>query len=163
VGDSEELVGRNRGETLVYGHPNGEDELVFIPEAEAKELAQLWEALRSATTWGEFNLSAPYKRLQEALELFGEGKPPGDDDAFDGEALVDSISWDWPPWPAQRMLEWVPADIQERFGDVGTSMVSGDALYIDEAAETGIVAALEQAGYRCMHDDELVARASGQT
>ena len=59
------------------------------------------------------------------------------------------------------MLRWMPKEIQERFGDVGTSMVSGDSLLIDPASEIDVVAALEKAGYICRRDDKLVALASG--
>jgi len=59
------------------------------------------------------------------------------------------------------MLRWMPKDIQERFGEVGASMVSGDSLLIDPASEIEVVAALEDSGYVCTRDDKLVALASG--
>ena len=55
----------------------------------------------------------------------------------------------------------MPKDIQERFGEVGASMVSGDSLLIDPASEIEVVAALEDSGYVCTRDDKLVALASG--
>jgi hypothetical protein len=59
------------------------------------------------------------------------------------------------------MLNWVPRDIQDRFGSVGYSMVSGPALGIDPSFERDVVEAFERAGYTCRRDDDLVARASG--
>jgi hypothetical protein len=106
----------------------------------------------------------PPHRYAEAIErLWGEDQAPADDQDFDGEGMVSAHDWDWPPWTAQLMLNWVPDQIQDQFGDVGASRISGDALMFDPGEESELVAAFEGAGYTCVRDDRLVGRASGQT
>jgi hypothetical protein len=58
------------------------------------------------------------------------------------------------------MLEWMPADIQKRYGERGYSAVSGDSLSLDPATAPQIVEALEMHGYRCVRDDDLISLAS---
>ena len=152
----------NLVQRLVYGELT-DDQLVFIPESEAIELAQLQTAIQSSRTWGEFKAQIPPPRWLQAISNYVDNDEPlpADDHPFDTNELPGYGDGDWPQWPAQRMLEWMPEVIRTRFGDVGTSMVSGDMLSIDPASESGIIAALKDAGYTCIRDDHLVSTASG--
>ena len=111
---------------------------------------------------GEFKESVPPHRWQEAIGRLWDGDEPTpvDEEPFDGMDRVSSIDYDWPEWPAQEMLDWMPKDIQERFGSIGNSMVSGPSLGIDPASESEVVAALEEAGYIRIRDDDLIERAN---
>jgi hypothetical protein len=138
---------------------------VFIPECEAVDLAQLRCALyrEQAATWGEFKERIPPRRWQEAVAAYlaGEESVPAADDPFDPNQVPGYGDGDWPEWPAQRMLEWMPEDIRQRFGEIATSVFNSDFLEIDPRSESEVVAALKGAGYTCIRDDHLVELASG--
>ena len=68
---------------------------------------------------------------------------------------------DWPGWPAQEMLVWMPSPVQQAFGTQDRSVVSGPCLVLKARRETAIVAALHAQGYRCKRDNTLVRLASG--
>lgn len=86
---------------------------------------------------------------------------PADADAFDQDMLTGGDRNDWPGWPAQEMLAWVPADVQRRYGEVIDTVLSGEYLAFREADLPAIAADLDERGYRCRRDDSLVSRASG--
>ena len=149
-------------EELVYGIPyNGADVLVVIPERRAVDLTDLRSALEGATTWDEFMRQAPPHRVQEVLALFDEDESaPRGDDAFHRDDLPGYSDGDWPEWPAQCMLDWLPADAR-CLGAVDESVINGSYLRIPLGAENELVAALNGLGFPCRRDDGLVARASG--
>jgi len=68
---------------------------------------------------------------------------------------------DWPAWPAQQMLDWVPKAIQQKYGSIGSSHLNGECLTLAPREERQIIAAFRRVGYRCTRDDRLVQRASG--
>jgi hypothetical protein len=149
------------GKRLVYGETPS-DGLVFVPESMATELAQLWSVLYEGTTWGEFKKSVAPKWWHEAVDRYRnlmEQDPP-DDEWVDAD--ITDPEGSWPPWLAQEEFSWVPLDIQDEFGSIGASLVSGEALGIDPSFETEVVQAFERAGYSCRRDDALVLSASGQ-
>ena len=152
-------------ERLVYGEMPDWG-LVFIPEREALEVAQVHRAIWDAETWGELKASITpgrWRQIISASFLDDEEPVPADDDPFDSQQLWGYGDGLWPEWPAQRQLVWMPKGIQERFGVVDTGSPNGEALVIDPACESQIVAALKKAGYVCMRDDHLVELASGQS
>lgn len=89
-----------------------------------------------------------------------EGRLPRDEDAFEAETLY-LEEGDWPEWPAQWMLDWVPQAIQREFGKIDVSRISGEMLTLPPEDFDRIVAAFEAEGYTCRRDDQLVKRASG--
>ena len=89
-------------------------------------------------------------------------RQPEDDDPFDVGDIGPFCDGDWPAWPEQKMLRWLPKDIQIEFGTVVDSVHNGEFLVLDAARENEIVAALRQRGHRCTKDDDLVRRACGK-
>ncbi len=89
-------------------------------------------------------------------------RQPEDDDPFDVGTIGRFCDGNWPAWPEQKMLRWLPQDIQLEFGTVVDSVHNGEFLVLDAARETEIVAALRQRGHRCTKDDDLVRRACGK-
>ena len=85
---------------------------------------------------------------------------PVGDTAFDGEQLYGGDG-DWPDWPDQDMLEWVPSAIQEKFGMASRSFVSGPCLYFELSVESELVSAFQDAGYSVDRNDKLVRTACG--
>ena len=87
---------------------------------------------------------------------------PRDDDPFDASQVYAHREEGYPSsWPAQDMLDWVPADIRRRFGEIRGTMLDGQFLALDVRRERWLVRAFERAGWRCVRDDALVRRASG--
>jgi hypothetical protein len=175
---------------LVYGVVD--EAVVFIPKYRALELKQVYDALDTAKTWGEFHAKLPRRVYEERrdnegvydFELFyqeqQEQEPglerekalaqyrklaederlPLDEEEFESGLVLEDPS-DWPGWPAQEMLEWVPEEVQKEFGYLRDTTLSGEYLEIAPDREGEVVAALEARGYCCVKDEPLVARASG--
>src|SRR5262245_6859489 len=106
---------------LIYGTPF--DDLIFMPRERAENLAAIHHALSIATTWGEFFRLLPedaraeveWWYVEDELEQPADGHPFGHDDV---PGVADG---DWPGWPAQEMLSWVPDNIQQQYGHVAAS------------------------------------------
>ena len=156
---------------LVYG-PIA-DNLVFMPRPAAERLIAVRGAINSSRTWGEFKQAMPADSYQHVVELMREAAEedtaedeelpdhwePDGETAFDAEQIPGFADGDWPEWPAQAALEWVPKDIQRRFGVEATSFHSGDSLELAIEQEAAIVAAFVEHGYTCSRDDTLLLRA----
>ena len=179
---------------LFYGDVFGN--LVFIPKRRALYLAQLTQAVHTASTWEELSSLLTWDQWRElrtylfesieyAFEDFAQEKleedpeaplsaaweeyrriPPGrrmplEDDPFSPEQIPGFCDGDWPAWPAQEMLDWVPESIQSRFGHNEETLLNGSFLNFDPAQEDAIVAAFREEGYTCQRNDDLVLQASG--
>jgi len=145
---------------LAYGRSLYEGELVILPRKEAVRIAAMYRAAATARTWGEFKVMAPpgvYEQIGEVLEE-NEETLPEDDEPFDHNHIPGCADGDWPPWPQQEMLRWIPRDIQVAFGTRGFSAVSGECLTLDAARTEEIVRALEARGFRCTEENDLIAR-----
>ncbi len=68
---------------------------------------------------------------------------------------------DWPTRPPQQMLDWVPKEIQEKYGSMESTRLNGEYLTLNPRNERKITAAFRRAGYRCIRDDKRIQRASG--
>jgi hypothetical protein len=95
----------------------------------------------------------------DALEI-GE-RIPKLKEPFKAENIPGYGDGDWPLWPQQEMLKWMPKVIQKRYGSEWSSRLNGDALDLSPDHEKGIVKALMRRGYICQKDEQLVRRASG--
>ena len=157
---------------LVYGPIDGY--LVFMPRSVADRLIAVRAAVNTSRTWGEFKQAMPAGSYQHVVELMREQAEEdlSDDDeelpdhwepdgetGFDAEQIPGFADGDWPEWPAQEALEWVPAAIQRRFGVEAASVLSGDYLELAIEQESAIVAAFVEHGYTCTRDDTLLLRA----
>ena len=142
--------------------------IVMLEQDKARELEQVWRALDTAKTWGEARDIMPkdyfnvlWHNLSEDSE--DEDKPlPAMSDAFDREAVSGHADGDWPDWPAADMLDWVPEDIQGRYGQQASTRLNGDFLEIAPEHLEAVMSELSALGYLCVRDDELIARISGQ-
>lgn len=148
--------------SIVYGPAAGDSYLVFIPEGLARELETIYAALATARTWGDLRAALPPYVFGEAVEQVAEDEQeaPADDAPFSQDELTALQEGDWPTWPAQHQLEWMPRDIQDLTELVG-NRVSGDWLEFPLEREGEIVAALKRHGYVLRRDPKLVDAASG--
>lgn len=146
---------------LVYGAPY--DDLIFMPRERAQYLAAIHHALGTASTWGEFLRLLPEAARVEVEQWFTEDEleRPADGHQFDRDDVPGVADGDWPGWPAQEMLSWVPKDIQQQYGRIAASAISGDSLALDASQMNAIIGALEAHGFVCTQDDDLVRRAAG--
>lgn len=148
---------------VVYANCNGE--LVFLPKDLALELAQIRAALDTSKTWGEFQANVPAHVYEEIMAGMKDDEDPEalpqPEDAFDVNDIPGYDDGDWPIWPLQYMLDWMPRDIQQQFGRVVPSAVNGDSLELMPEKADELVRALESQGFRCTEDESLVIRACG--
>ena len=156
---SDEWAGGESGE-LVYGEVNVG--LVFMGARKALEQVAIHGALESASTWGELRDKLPGDAHPQMLALLdgGDDELPDDADVFDAGEFGPYADGDWPPWPAQRMLDWVP-DRVRALGSSEPSVINGDFLELDPALEHKLVEVFADEGFTCRRDDALVRRASG--
>lgn len=159
---------------LVYGEV--QDGLVFIDEGEAHDLVQLHRALGMARTWGEFKAQAPSHWYEDAVERLKEQmlddieddedeayEEPVPEQRFDAEEIPGHADGEWPSFPHVFMGDWVPDEVQDRFGRM-THSWGLDATYWIEFPpdkEDQIVSAMQGHGYDLVRDDDLVWEASG--
>jgi hypothetical protein len=96
----------------------------------------------------------------EALRVYAEraGEPlPSDDTPFDpGRDIGSYGDCDFPPAPQLLMLEHMPKDIVERFGNVYETIFNGTFVDFASDQRDEIVAELERIGYDCIEDQALI-------
>jgi len=147
--------------------------LLFVPESRAEELADGNNALLAAKTWGEFK-SLVSKELYE-FYLPNSDYYQGPNEPEDGDFTPydiaperpftpnDVVTYDaLPANPEIEMTEWMPEEIQEKFGQkmryyaMDMNVPDGDILVLEEEQMDEIAAVLEKVGYVCKRDDDLL-------
>lgn len=148
---------------IVYGVLEGTQELVFLPIDRARELAILHIALRTSHTWGEFWAILPSRVYAQVVEHLRENDvEPGENaDPFVREDIWGYSDGDWPGWPAQEMLAWLPQSVQQVLGTEKASVINGPYLALDASQRVALVVALQTEGYCCTQDNTLVRLACG--
>jgi hypothetical protein len=155
------------GDEIVYGAL--ESGAVYIPRRYAEGLASLRTALASST-WGELRRALSPDAIDSIRERISDLEPdadgvepvvPTDDERFTPEVIWGFADGDWPAWPAQRMLDWVPVDIWQRYGQESDSVFNGEFLEVPTESIDAMADALRATGFVLTRDDSLVASASG--
>jgi hypothetical protein len=82
--------------------------LVFIPREAADELAGLRRVLSEAATWGDFTSHVAQGRFEDVVSRIE--RRPADEEPFDADMIPGYADGDWPEWPAQQMLQWMPPE-----------------------------------------------------
>lgn len=141
---------------VVYGIVD--PHLVFIPRNLAEELAAVHRAASEASAWGGLREAMPRRHYDEAIAQLGE--EPAASEEFASDQIPGLSEGDWPEWPAQEMLNWMPAQAQA-LGSVEDSTLNGSFLALDPQKAEEVVSAVEEVGYKCFEDDLLVQEASG--
>ena len=143
--------------TLYYGV--GRHGLLFLEEANALELL----AFSTARTWGELRAGAPrlYERGLALVNKEIETPATADDDPFDPGIIPSFSDGDFPDFPEQLMLTFIPGEVQRQFAHVADTVHNGPMLVIDAAAEEGIVAALHQKGFACLKRQDIITTIAG--
>lgn len=141
----------------VIGELNGS--LVLVRQDEAEWLARVHRALNTTSTWGEFlDAVGDDQHMREQLQEWE--LDPDRSDAFDRDAVPGVSDGDWPAWPQQEMLTWLPDAVRD-LGTVEASRISGDALELPPGTKPEVVKLMTAAGYEVVEDQALVEVASG--
>lgn len=151
--------------------------LLFVPVARAHELADANRALLTAKTWGEFK-SLVSKNLYEFYltrsELYEGPEEPEDGDFTPFDLPAETLftpndvfyADERPAYPEIEMTEWMPEEIQEKYGrklrysSMDMNVPSGEILVLKENQMDAIVAELEKLGFVCKRDDVLLMAAT---
>lgn len=75
---------------------------------------------------------------------------------------ADDADWEHAvPWLHAEMATLLPEDLVERYGEWGSTALSGDMLHFAPEHAQSLVRALRRRGYSCRRDDKAVASACG--
>lgn len=155
-----------QGVELVFGTIRGgagTETLVFIPAERAQQLAAIHKAIGQAKTWGEFRLRISAEDWNELVRCFDEyDEAPQPGDAFNAEDVPGFTDGDWPDWPEQEMMSWLPPEHVARFGTQHQSVLNGPFLSFDPKYLNEIMAELKRGGYTCRREDVLISQACGR-
>jgi hypothetical protein len=148
--------GKRRRVPVVYGLATSTETLVFIPKKRAVILAKIQTAIELAKTWGDYRHMVPREVFRDTRERCDIDLRGAELDAEPFEPPGSFYDGDWPGWPAQEMLNWVPESVQDKFGQCVGSVINGPYLELDWEDRHEIVKALESEGFRCVEDQNLV-------
>lgn len=149
------------GAEIVCGTLSAEGYLVCIPRERAEELAAIHDGVNGSSSWDDFRSRIPRGAWTELAKAFEEAES-GPSEPFEADAVPGYLDGDWPDWPAQRMLDWMPEEIRERHGRVEDSVLNGPYLELDPLRKGEIARALSECGFVVREDEGLVTRASGR-
>jgi hypothetical protein len=151
-----------------------------LKEVNAALSSSTWGELRrdaSAEIYAEILGQAGYGDLDEFLSSLDVGKPvpgaraealrkyaekhgdplPEEDDSFDADRDLGSYAdGDFPPAPQLLMLEYLPSDVVEKFGNVYETNFNGTFVDFGKDQLPEILAALKKSGFSCNEDQALI-------
>ncbi len=132
---------------------------IFIPRVRARDLAGVYAHGDEWSTWADAKraLSAA---MFEALRARADGEP-AEDEPLDIRAETGDFEY-WPRPAVEGMLDWLPPEIFRSFGEVGQPLFGAAFARIYGDCASDAAAALEELGYSCEEDDELVLAALGE-
>lgn len=161
----QKVTARWRGSKLVFGvicGGAGIDTLVFIPAERATELAAIHFAIAKAKTWRQFAEMIPAHVWSKLLHDLEDNESTPDLDSKFDPGMIGIEDGDWPDWPEQEMMEWLPPEAVASYATVHQSVINGPFLSIDPTRLADVIEALESAGHTCHRDDPLVKQACGR-
>ena len=132
------------------------DELVFIPTERARHLASTWKAMLKSKTWGELKKLAPLKAYREILQFQESPRSIRSGHVFDYYTMTPVPEGDYPGFPQQEVMEWMPKDILREYGRMMQTSLNGDYPAFDPQVCQTIVERLKQHGFRCRRNQRLI-------
>ena len=148
------------GDELIYGALGDTEFGAVVPRRYSTQL----EAQLTANTWGELRARVPANLAREVAEMRAGAEdgdpPPSDDERYDPQDIFGWGDGDYPDWPQQRMLDFLPDDLIERYGAEETSVHNGEFFELPVEHLDALAKDLEERGYRCTRDDRLVSLVS---
>jgi hypothetical protein len=141
---------------LVFGIRD--PDAIFIPRVRAADLAAVYEHGEEWSTWGDARAALSPKMFESLHER--AGGEPADDDELDLRAETGDFDY-WPAPPERGMLDWIPREVLQRFGEVGQPLFGAAFARIRGELVEQAADALRELDYRCEHDQDLVLAALG--
>lgn len=154
------MTAGNSTTELIYGESHLG--LTFLEKKYALEIGRFREALAKASTWGELKSRVSDERYKETVDMWVESDevaPTSPDDVFDAASLPLYIDVDWPEFAPTMMDTWVDKEIIEEYGHYIQPLMNDDFPVIDFDNEEKVVSLLEERGYVCIRDDDLIWKA----
>ena len=132
------------------------DSLVFAPPKIANEISEVYFALKTAKTWGQFRSLMPSDQMAdlERKWLEDESGPWGDDEPFEA-AWTGYLEAEYPRWLQADQDFWLPEEFLENWGKQESGFTSGGFWTFDPKKEEAIVADLKALGYLVTRRDDL--------
>ena len=150
---------RSQNRELVYGVYG--DELVVMPADRARYLALTWKAMTKAKTWGALRTLAPPKAYREILAFQESPRSIRAGHPFDYYVMTPVPDGDYPGFPKQEVMDWMPSEVLEAFGRTQQTAINGDYPGFDPTETRKVVASLRRRGYRCRRNQRLIETAHG--
>ena len=150
---------RSQNRELVYGVYG--DELVVMPADRARYLALTWKAMTKAKTWGALRTLAPPKAYREILAFQESPRSIRAGHPFDYYEMTPVPDGDYPGFPKQEVMDWMPSEVLEAFGRTQQTAINGDYPGFDPTETRKVVASLRRHGYRCRRNHRLIEAAHG--
>jgi hypothetical protein len=122
------------------------DRLILIPTRAAQELAGISEAFVEWKTWDEFQSRIPKEKYEEIIYGFVSGGPPEPDEIFYAYDVSGYEDGGW-GFNYEMMLEWVPDEVQEKYGKAVDTVHDGFMLEMDPRKASAIVRMMKKLGY----------------
>mgnify|MGYP000597806571 CR=1 FL=1 len=132
--------------------------VVFAEEGRALEIARLHNALRIASTWGEFKTLIPAKEysaiVRRSFDDLGERRPRSTD-GFNAEQICGWSDGDYPPWLQAEMHVCLDTDTLSRFAEERSTAINGKYWHIDPGVLPELLGHLRSAGVRTKRAEAL--------
>lgn len=133
---------------------DGYDCVLFAERSAAERVAEILDALRSSSTWGQFRANLPYGEWEDTLQYCFDGDGPADDAPFHRDMVPGYADGDYPEWLRGSAAEWFPPSLIEKYGGwVETSVLNGDALELPAHLAEEIADDLRAMGHRVERTD----------
>ena len=152
-------MARSQNRELVYGEYG--DELVVMPADRARYLALTWKAMVKAKTWGALRTLAPPKAYREILAFQESPRSIRARHPFDYYEMTPVPDGDYPGFPKQEVMNWMPAEVLRTCCRMAVTAVNGDYPSFDPIQTREVVASLRRHGYRCRRNQRLIEAAHG--
>jgi len=137
--------------------PNGG--VVFAPEARARFVSTIFEAMSSSDTWGDFRRAMPadeYEKLMRESFDDVEEVRPDDGDEFESLQLLGVGDGDYPPWLQAEMANIVSPRVLQQFGKYTVTTINGGYWHIPPENLEPACEALRALGYAVEDGDPLI-------
>jgi hypothetical protein len=141
-----------------------EGAVICVQESRLEGFLVMRRIEREGGTWGDLRRAAPEFFSNEIEErywnYYDPDEIPDDEVPFSSFDVPGASDGDW-PWLKSDMLDWLPSEIQQEFGEELTTTLNGNCLHIEPDRIVDLIVALEACGYSCGRDDEGLGTATG--
>lgn len=134
---------------ILYTTSDEFEGVVFAEKTRAEAIARVHDALRTATTWGDFKEKLTVDEFSEILQVKELDEEEVDlDKRFRADSIPGYADGDYPTWLVAEMLDWFPKDLIVKYsGETAASTLNGDFLILPEDRAEEIAADLAARGH----------------